>query len=159
MGIIVSELVVKECVCMINSDTVKLLRECDAGIKMGRNAINDVLGYVKDEKLGKILSQSEEWHAQLNREIENALERFGDEGKRPSSMASGMSAFKTNVKLTLDGNSDTVAEIIYDGCGMGIKSLSRYLNKYQAADGDSKDIARRLIELERKLSEAMLVYL
>ena len=36
---------------MIEQDTVKLLRECDAGIKMGISSIGDVLGYVKDEKL------------------------------------------------------------------------------------------------------------
>jgi len=31
---------------MIEKDTIKLLRECDAGVKMGVSSINDVLGYV-----------------------------------------------------------------------------------------------------------------
>ena len=30
---------------MIESDTIKLLRECDAGIKMGVASIEDVLDY------------------------------------------------------------------------------------------------------------------
>ena len=31
---------------MISPDTIKLLRECDAGIKMGVSSIDEVLGYV-----------------------------------------------------------------------------------------------------------------
>ena len=31
---------------MIEKDTVRLLRECDAGIKMGVSAIDDVMEYV-----------------------------------------------------------------------------------------------------------------
>ena len=35
---------------MVEQDTIKLLRECDAGVKMGVSSIDDVIGYVKDEK-------------------------------------------------------------------------------------------------------------
>ena len=31
---------------MVEQDTIKLLRECDAGIKMGVSSIDDVLDYV-----------------------------------------------------------------------------------------------------------------
>ena len=34
---------------MIEQDTIKLLRECDAGVKMGVDSIDDVLGEVKSE--------------------------------------------------------------------------------------------------------------
>ena len=30
---------------MVNEDTIKLLRECDAGIKMGVSAIDEVIDY------------------------------------------------------------------------------------------------------------------
>ena len=46
----------------ISDDTIKLLRECDAGIKMGIEAINEVMGYVKDCKLKKILQDSRDRH-------------------------------------------------------------------------------------------------
>ena len=39
---------------MIEQDTIKLLRECDAGIKMGVSAIEESLDYVKSDKLKKI---------------------------------------------------------------------------------------------------------
>jgi hypothetical protein len=39
-----------------------------------------------------------------------------------------------------------------DGCNMGVKSLNKYLNEYEAADEVSKDIAKRLIHLEEQLA-------
>ena len=36
---------------MIESDTIKLLRECDAGVKMGTKSINDVLEYTASQEL------------------------------------------------------------------------------------------------------------
>ena len=36
---------------MIEQDTVKLLRECDAGIKMGTSSIDDVVGRVKSRRM------------------------------------------------------------------------------------------------------------
>ena len=32
---------------MIEKDTIRLLRECDAGVKMGVSSINDVIGHVR----------------------------------------------------------------------------------------------------------------
>ena len=40
---------------MIEDDTIKLLRECDSGIKMGVASIEDVLDYVHDETFRKYL--------------------------------------------------------------------------------------------------------
>ena len=34
---------------MIEQDTIKLLRECDAGVKMGISSIDDVLDDVRDK--------------------------------------------------------------------------------------------------------------
>jgi hypothetical protein len=42
---------------------------------------------------------------------------------------------------------------------MGVKSLNRYLNQYKAADEFSKDIAKRLINLEEKLAVDIRSYL
>ena len=46
-----------------------------------------------------------------------------------------------------------------DGCNMGVKSLSRYLNQYAAADESSKGIAKRLISLESGLAQDMRQFL
>ena len=67
-------------------------------------------------------------------------------------MAKSMSWIKTNVKLGLNESDETIADLMTDGCNMGVKSLNKYLNQYEAADEVSKDITKRLINLEEKLA-------
>ena len=144
---------------MIEQDTIKLLRECDAGVKMGITSIEDVLPSVKSKELEEILTKCKEKHETLSEEIQKELDRVGDDGKEPNPMAKGMSWLKTNMKLAMDETDHTIAELMVDGCDMGVKSLSKYLNQYKAADEHSKDITKRLIKLEEKLGEDIRPYL
>lgn len=144
---------------MIEQDTVKLLRECDAGIKMGVSSINEVMEYVRSAEMRKDLTECRSEHEKLNSEVQSLLDRYGDEGKDPNPIAKGMSWIKTNVKLGFDESDGTVADLITDGCNMGVKSLNRYLNEYKAADEVSKDITKRLIKLEADLAEDLRGYL
>lgn len=139
----------------MEDDTVKLLRECDAGIKMGVATIDQVLEYVKDEKLVRVLSECKEEHEKMKKEIQVLLEKVHDDGKEPSMMAKGMSWVKTNVMLVMKESDATIADLITDGCNMGVKSLKQYLNQYQAADGKAKGIAKKLIDSEERLVKGM----
>ena len=100
-----------------------------------------------------------EGHEKLQKEIQMLLEKYHDTGKNPNPMAQSMSWIKTNVKLAMEDTDATVADLMTDGCNMGVKSLSRYLNQYKAADEQSKNIAKRLIELEEGLAVNMRPYL
>ena len=144
---------------MVEQDTIKLLRECDAGIKMGTESIDGVLGYVHNNELKNHLSRCKDEHEALGKEMEGLLAGYGDEGKEPNPMAKGMSWLKTNVKLGYDNSDHMIADLMTDGCNMGVKSLNKYLNKYKAADEKSKDITKRLITLEEKLAKDMREYL
>ncbi len=144
---------------MIEQDTVRLLRECDAGVKMGISSIDDVIEFVRDKNFRNDLSVCKQEHEKLNEEIQQQLSNYDDEGKEPNPMAKGMSWIKTNVKLGLDNSDATVADLITDGCNMGVKSLNKYLNEYKAADEFSKDICKRLINQEAQLGERIRCYL
>ena len=137
---------------MIEQDTIKLLRECDAGIKMGVDSIDDVLQYVKGESLRKYLAECKREHEVLKEEVQVLLDKYHDDGKDPNPIAKGMSWMKTNMKLGMDMSDGTIADLMTDGCNMGVKSLNRYLNQYEAADEKSKDITKRLINLEERLT-------
>ncbi|MCI8454725.1 MAG: hypothetical protein HFE84_08950 [Lachnospiraceae bacterium] len=137
---------------MIESDTIKLLRECDAGIKMGTASIDDVLDYVHDETFRKYLVDCKDEHDKLKEEIHILLEKYHDGGKEPNPMEKSMSWIKTNVKLAMDESQKTVAGLMTDGCNIGVKSLNKYLNQYKAADEKTKDIAKRLIKIEERLA-------
>lgn len=144
---------------MIEQDTIKLLRECDAGIKMGTASINDVLNMVRSEDLKKLLTKCRDEHDKLGEELEELLAKYHDDGKDPNPIAKGMSWIKTNVKLGINDSDQTIASLMTDGCNMGVKSLNRYLNEYEAADEVSKDITKRLINLEEKLTIDIRDYL
>ncbi len=137
---------------MIEQDTVKLLRECDAGVKMGISSIDEVAYQVHSDHLRRRLTDCRSQHKELEAQIETQLARFQDQGKDPNPMAKSMSWMKTNWKLAVDDSDNTIADLMTDGCNMGVKSLNRYLNRYKAADERSKDIAKRLINLEEKLA-------
>lgn len=144
---------------MIEPDTIKLLRECDAGIKMGVSSIADVLDNVHDAALREMLKNCKEKHQELEEELESLLDEFHDEGKNPNPMAQGMSWVKTNMKLAMDDSDATIAELMTDGCDMGVKSLSRYLNQYEAADHKAKALAKKLIRLEEDLCQDLRGFL
>lgn len=144
---------------MIEQDTVKLLRECDAGVKMGVSSINDVLEYVHDDNFRERLTECKTEHEELKNEIEGLLDDYHDDGKEPNPMAKGMSWLKTNVMLVVNESDETIADLMTDGCNMGVKSLNKYLNQYEAASEVSKDITKRLINLEEKLAVDIRSYL
>ena len=144
---------------MIEQDTVKLLRECDAGVKMGVSSIGDVLPYVKAKDLEALLLSSKREHERLGDEIEKMLNDYQDEGKEPNPIAKGMSWFKVKMEMFASETDAKVANLMTDGCNMGVKSLNRYLNQYEAAEERVKDIAKKLIALEERLTADIRDYL
>ena len=144
---------------MIENDTVRLLRECDAGATMGADSIGDVLADVESPAMKRTLSVCKDEHDSISGEIRARLPRCGAAGKKPGVVAEAMSRAGTWVKLQMDRSDSTIAERMTDGCNMGVKSLSRYLNQYAAADAPSRDTAERLIRLEAKLAEDLRGYL
>lgn len=144
---------------MIEQDTIRLLRECDAGIKMGIASIEDVQCHVESDDLRHHLSRCKREHEALQDEVSALLERFQDQGKDPNPIAKGMSWMKTTMKLGMEESDRTIADLMTDGCNMGVKSLAKYLNRYKAADEKSKDITKRLMKLEEQLTMQLRAFL
>lgn len=146
---------------MEETDTVKFLRECDAGSSMAVASIDEVLDKVFDEQLKDMLEESKAHHEKLAQEIHTQLAELGGEGKEPNPMAKGMSWMKTNVMLEMSTKETdaVIADLMTDGCNMGIKSLYRYQNQYKMADHSALEIGRRLIDIEEQLRCDMRKYL
>lgn len=144
---------------MVEQDTVRLLRECDAGVKMGISSLDEVIDDIKSEQFREIVLTCKREHEKLSEKIQGLLSKYGDEGKEPNPIAKGMSWAKTNMKIAMDSSDKTIADLITDGCNMGVKSLHKYLNEYEAADEVSKDITKKLTNLEEKLAIDIRLYL
>lgn len=132
-------------------DTIYLLRECDSGTKMAVASIDEVLKYTKGEKLTDILVKAKEKHETFGNRIHEYLTNLGAYDKEPNPMAKGMSWMKINMKMTMDKDDRTVANLIMEGCIMGIDSLKDYKEQYPEADEDAKRITDEIINTEKDM--------
>ncbi len=142
----------------MNSDTVKLLRECNAGIKMGESSIKKVLPHVGADSMRRTLEVCKNTHAELGDKTHGILLSLGEDTKPPHPVARFMSDMKVRMKL-MDGSDSTIADIMTDGCDMGIKSLNRYLNQYKGASKEAREIAKRLIASEEYMEAELRGFL
>ena len=143
----------------MEDDTIKLLRECNAGIKMGVSSLDDVMEHVQSEDLRNLLAQSKETHTRLGNTTHEYLKEYHDEGKEPAMMAKVMSKMKTTMKLDDEGPDTTIADLITDGCNMGVKSLHKYLNQSPDAEGKVKKLAKEVADAEETLVKELQDYL
>ena len=114
---------------------------------------------MSDNYLKKLLEKAKQDHEDLGDDTHSLLNQYHDSGKEPNIMAKGMSWIKTNVMLAMNESDHTIADLLTDGCNMGVKSLNRYLNQYEAAEEQVKDIAKKLIKIEDTLACDLREYL
>ena len=147
---------------MPNDDTIKLLNECNSGIKMGVQGINEVMDNAEDKQLIDILNKYLKEHEipavvatsteRLGNKTHEYLNKFHDTGKEPSTIATAMSWVKINFKMMQGNQDEQIADVMTDGCNMGIKSIAKYLNKYPTALPEVKELASDVIKLEENFA-------
>ena len=143
----------------MNSDTINLLMECNAGIKMGESAMKQVLPHARDKELRHILEVTKNTHAALGDETQSMLQSSGKATKSSHPIARAMSSMKICATMMVKESDKSIATLMTDGCDMGIKSLSGFLNQYKNASDEAKTIAKRLIASEEFLEGKLRSYL
>ena len=136
---------------MTNEDTFSLLKECDAGVKMATDSLDDVRDYAKTPEMRALLNTSRQQHEWIGREVQDMLQKCGGKDKNPHPVARKMASVKTNAKLSVDNSEQNVAELIADGCDMGVKSLKGYLEQYKGAEVPARALCRTLVAVEEQL--------
>lgn len=143
----------------MKTDTIKLLRECNAGIKMGMNAIDRVLPRAKDPDLRHYLEVARQTHAALGDETHALLLEQESDTNPPHRLLTLMSDVKIGARLACNPSDTAVAHLITDGCNMGIKSIFSYINRYRDASSEAKSVAKRIVASEEYLEEKLRQYL
>lgn len=143
----------------MNEDTIYLLRECNAGCKSATNSMEQVKTYISNEKLLSIINEYNDKHIKLGDECHQMLNEYNEEEKDPQVTAKAFSWISTEMKLMMNNDTHKIADIMIDGCNMGIKSVSKYINKYEAASNESINLAKRLVKMEQEFMNVMLEYL
>ncbi len=143
----------------MNQDSIALLRDCSSGAKMALQSFHDVMDHVKDDSLRALLMRSMETHESIGEEAKALLQNENEVSKDPSLMARTMSWIKTNAELLTKNDDAAIADLITDGCGMGIKQLSVSFNKYPTASPEVKHLADRIRVEEDDLVQKLRIYL
>lgn len=144
---------------MANEDTINLLKECNAGVKMAIKSFDEVMERVKSLKMREQLEESRKKHEEIEKKTEIRLNEYGSEDKEPNKMATAMAWMKINFKYATEPTDSEIASLMIDGCNMGIQSVSRYFNKYSAADEEVKKMVDDIVKLEQKLMDELRFYL
>ena len=144
---------------MKEEHTIKLLKECDSGAKMGVDSFDLVLKYIKNEELRNIINETRLDHLDTLKKIKEQLNIYSSEGKDPNMIISEMSKIKMKVELSFNDSDSKISKMMIDGCNMGIKALSEFKNKYNDADEKVIEICQRLISKEENLSKNLRRFL
>ena len=144
---------------MSTKETVAILRECDAGVKMALASLDDVWEHVQHAELRAIINTTRAQHQSVGREVQQLLDEYGGKEKDPNPVARKMSAVMTRTKLGLDKSDAAVAKLLLEGCDMGVQSLHHYLNRYRGAEVPARALCRTLVAIEEQLGRDMRNFL
>ena len=143
----------------MNRDTVCLLKECNSGCKCATNSMEQMMPFLKDKpELKKLIEHYNDRHIKIGDECHALLNSVDLDEKDPPSIVKAMSWFSTEIKLLMDDTESRIAGLMVDGCSMGIKSLSGYLNQYSEASEDCRKLTRKLIDLEQEFMDELLKF-
>lgn len=143
----------------VNTDTIELLKECEAGVKMATSSMEQIIQHVENPHLKKLIEQKNAEHIKLGEEAHHILNEAGEQDEDPNPVATFWAKAGTGMKMSVNGDSHQAASILTDGCNMGIKSISEYINKYVGADQQSVAIAEKLRSIETDMMKKLEKFL
>ena len=142
------------------NDTINLLKECDAGLEMAISSLEQVKDEAKADNFTNMLDKYYNNHIKIQKDVDKKLVEYNSDGKKANPFAEVMSTMKTSFKLTTANHTDQqIADLMIDGCNMGIKSVSKYMNQYSDANGEIMQLANDIIVLEQNFANELRQYL
>lgn len=143
----------------VSKDTIELLKECDAGCKMAIDSMEQINKYVSNDQLKSIIKKYNGAHIKMEEDIHRLLNNLGEEEREPNPIAKASSWIQSEIRMMINGDSKQAANLLTDGCNMGITSLNQYKNQYKAADDKSVSMCEKLCDLETKMVAELQPYL
>ncbi len=143
----------------MNTDSVMLLKECDAGCKMAVESIGQFRVYAEDSTLKSVLDKYMKRHETFGGKCRKILVENNECPQDPSRMASAFAKISTDVRMIIDKDSAKIAGLLIDGCNMGIKTTTENMHKYSNANLEAMSIAKEMVALEQEMSKELLGFL
>ncbi len=143
----------------MNEDSINLLKECNAGCKSATNSMEQVEPFINNEELRSVIDKYNDKHIKIGDKCHEMLNEMEENEKDPHTIAKVFSWVSTEVKLMVDDDSSKIAQLMVDGCNMGIKSVSKYINQYKNASKEIMSLAKNLVKIEQEFMDDLLVFL
>lgn len=141
------------------NDSIALLKECDSGLEMAITTLDQVLPKANANNFRNLLDDYYQEHIAVQKKIDDTLAELHTTGKKANPLAENMAKVETNFKLLLQPTDQEIANLMMDGCNMGIKSVSKYMNQYSQAQQEVMQLANDIITLEQKFVNELRQYL
>lgn len=143
----------------MEKNTERLLQETNYGCKLALMNMKHIIDEAEDCDLMKIILQAIEEHEKLEEKTESALNESGYEQKAVSAMMHAFSDVTTELKMLWRDDTAKIAEMLVDGCNMGIKNISQTLNQCEDASKEAKALAEELIHTEDRFLRKLQPFL
>ena len=141
------------------NDTVKLLKECDSGCRTAIDGMSKAMTKVTSPTLKSEIASCADAHAKYGDECNKLLSEHGENGGEPPAVAEMMMKAGTGLKLAIMPEDRHIAKMMADGANMGIQSITKAVNSFTQASNESKELANKIINEERKFYDAVLSYI
>ncbi len=141
------------------NDTVKLLKECDSGCRTAIDGMSAAISKVTSPILKEEIAASSKTHAEIGKECHKLLNSIGEYGGEPPAFGEMMMKAGTGIKLAADSTDKHIAKMMVDGANMGIQSITKAINSLQGCSSESKTLAKKIIDEEKRFYNSMLQYL
>ena len=135
----------------MQKDTEQLLRETNYGAKLALMNMKHIMDEAEEGELMKVIVHAIEEHEKVEQKTANAMNEHGYEEKAVSAMMHAFSDVTTELKMLWRDDSAKIAEMLVDGCNMGIKNISQTMNQCENASKEAKALISEIVILPSKI--------
>ena len=137
----------------------ELLQYVHKTTQMGRDGIQAVLKYAKDEGFQRALEDQKTEYEKLHSASARMLLERGEDPKGINPMAKASAQMMTAVQAAADHSTSKLAEMMIQGNTMGMTKSLRHLRDYKGGDERVRDVAGKLLKTEEANIEQMKQFL
>lgn len=144
-----------------NAVTKKFLDSLYKNVKMGADAIIDLMPKVSDTKMREEMTAELEHYEKYAKEIRNLLFESGEEPKEESFMAKMMSKMGISINTMMDSTSSHIADMMIQGATMGVTDTTKLIREYEntSCSEEALKLARDTVKYEEESIERLKKFL
>ena len=149
----------KKSTAYARGETSHLMRKVSSGCKYATESISVALDYAKGRHMRELLTRYNKRHEALKGEVIEALNKRGEGESSHPTMAATMTKLHMNISLSISAKDSRLAELMINGCHMGIKTLYKDKHRCRGASSEAQALADELIGIEEEMMGELYSYL